>query len=351
MSQRAKRSYRIPVLVGLAVLALGLFVFGSRSRGPEDRCTGPKIVAHGSKDAEEAAREKRVKDALYCSLANWRRPDPSAAKKATSGRTPSQIILPNEKPPQPALFRRRPADSAPSAANGRGVSGLLGAATPEKSKRRASAGPAKPGAEVARSALPPSVDQAILLRQRDRLKEVNGAYGYNSRSYEALLVPGTVEVGASTTIPGLGQPLLAYTFQEVRHGDRVIATGREIAPSRGPDGDLVSYAHGAVEEHYLFEKDALEQVFMIKELSEPRSSITVQGRVATNLTSPKDGTTGAKLGFTHGDREVLSISDAWAIDAKGRRIALDLAYASGTVTMTVPASWVVEAPPPILTHP
>ena len=351
MSQRAKRSYRIPVLVGLAVLALGLFVFGSRSRGPEDRSAGPKIVAHGSKDAEEAAREKRVKDALYCSLANWRRPDPSAAKKATSGRTPSQIILPNEKPPQPALFRRRPADSAPSAANGRGVSGLLGAATPEKSKRRASAGPAKPGAEVARSALPPSVDQAILLRQRDRLKEVNGAYGYNSRSYEALLVPGTVEVGASTTIPGLGQPLLAYTFQEVRHGDRVIATGREIAPSRGPDGDLVSYAHGAVEEHYLFEKDALEQVFMIKELSEPRSSITVQGRVATNLTSPKDGTTGAKLGFTHGDREVLSISDAWAIDAKGRRIALDLAYASGTVTMTVPASWVVEAALPIMIDP
>jgi hypothetical protein len=73
--------------------------------------------------------------------------------------------------------------------------------------------------------------------------------------------------------------------------------------------------------------------------------------IETRLDPPVEGTRAPSLSFRHGDREVVGISQAVAIDADGRRLSLDLAYADGRMELRVPAEWIAEAVFPLVVDP
>lgn len=75
------------------------------------------------------------------------------------------------------------------------------------------------------------------------------------------------------------------------------------------------------------------------------------GTVTTGLTPPADGTKSSKLSFTHHGEEVIRVSQAIALDARGRRLPLSLEYSGGRLSMSVPASWVAEATLPLTIDP
>jgi fibronectin type 3 domain-containing protein len=113
----------------------------------------------------------------------------------------------------------------------------------------------------------------------------------------------------------------------------------------------VRYARGPVDEEYTLRSEAMEQTFVVNELPASRGAITVTGVVSTNLTAPADGAKGEKLGFTYKGRELITLSEAVAIDAAGRKLPLELEWSGGRLAMTVPADWVASATLPIKIDP
>jgi sporulation protein YlmC with PRC-barrel domain len=189
----------------------------------------------------------------------------------------------------------------------------------------------------------------LLARREGVLKELEGRIGYNSRAYGTTLAEGGIEFSTGIAFKGLGQPRLTYAMEELRAGDTVLAKGGSVRPR--VDGRSIAFDRGTVTERYLFEKEALEQIFVVASLPEERGEIKVSGRVTTNLAPPAEGTSAGKLSFTWRGVELLSVSKAVAIDAEGKRLPLELAWADGRMSMTVPAGWVQEARLPIVIDP
>lgn len=201
-------------------------------------------------------------------------------------------------------------------------------------------------------ALPEGAMASIVAGLENELLEKGGLYGYTSRAYGATLESGWVDFAATYSIRGLGSPGLSYALETVKVGDRIIAEGGSAEPRVRAERRTVWYARGGdVEEEYALRPDAMEQSFIVKSLPEGRGAITVTGRVSTNLEPPADGTTGPSLAFSRGDQGLLTMSEAVAIDADGRRQTLELAYQDGRVSMTVPAGWVASATLPIVIDP
>jgi hypothetical protein len=182
------------------------------------------------------------------------------------------------------------------------------------------------------------IDREGVLRERD------GEFGFRAARYGITLGAGRIDVSAER---GLERPQFSYALEEIRAGDAVIARGGAAAPQARPGGTMVCYDRGAVEEQYVFGPEAVEQNFMIRRLPEGRGEIAVTGRVATPLDPPAEGTVGPRLSFGRDGREVMYVSEAVAVDAGGRRLPLELAYAGGKVTIAVPAAWVERAELPI----
>lgn len=152
-------------------------------------------------------------------------------------------------------------------------------------------------------------------------------------------------------LPEIGRPRLSYSLEQVRIGNQIVDRFEDRTPAARVEEREIYYERGVVEERYVLLRDSLEQIFVVRELPADRGAITVTGRIETNLTPPPDGTIGSKLAFSHDGRERLSISDAVAVDAAGRRTGLELAYAEGRISLTVPSHWVADAVLPIVVDP
>lgn len=183
------------------------------------------------------------------------------------------------------------------------------------------------------------------------LFENGGTYGFDNASYGATLHFGAVEFGSQERIESIGRPLLQYSLSEIRMGDAVLARGGSVKPEARPGERMVAYGRGAVEEQYFLRDDGLEQVFLIRDLPAKRGAIVVSGEISTNLQPPSEGARGRKLAFSHEGKDRISVSEAVAIDAAGRTLPLDLTYAGGRISMTLPAEWVSSATLPLRIDP
>jgi fibronectin type 3 domain-containing protein len=195
------------------------------------------------------------------------------------------------------------------------------------------------------------VVEGLLDARRDVLKERGGIFGYNARTYGVTFDRGEIEFATTLRLKELGQPRMTYRLEEVRSGREVLARGGAVDPKALLEERAVSYGRGSIEERYIIGPDSIEQVFIVSSLPPERGTITVTGRVSTNLEAPEEGARGPKLAFHYKECELLSLSQAVAVDAAGRRQPLELAYASGRVTITVPADWVASAALPIMIDP
>lgn len=198
---------------------------------------------------------------------------------------------------------------------------------------------------------PAGAARTIALSREEALKEREGVYGFSARGYGATIGKGSVEVALPCELKDLGQPTLAYRFAELTVGGIPVAKGGDCVAQPRLEERTLSFDRGIVEERYFLRSDALEQSFVVKSLPAARGAIKVTGQVTTRLSPPAEGSIGAKLSFRAKDREVLSFSEAVAIDAAGRRLDLELAYVDGAVSMTVPAEWVASATLPIVIDP
>lgn len=198
---------------------------------------------------------------------------------------------------------------------------------------------------------PSTLQAGLVLSREDVIKEREGVFGYNCRNYGATLDGSGVEFAPAFEIEGLGRPHLQISLEEVRAGGEILASGGRVSPRALPDERAISYDRGTVEERYVLGTDALEQVFVIRELPPERGRISVAATVRTNLDPPADGTAGLRLAFSHEGTELASVSHAVAIDGGGRRLPLPLVYSRGRLSIHVPAFWVAEAALPITIDP
>lgn len=201
------------------------------------------------------------------------------------------------------------------------------------------------------SALPDAGTMAIVLEREEVLKQREGLYAYNTRHYGATIEKGGVEIATADEVEGLGSPRLSYKLEEASIAGIVFARGGEAAPTAIVEERAVSYTRGTVEERYLLRKENIEQIFVISELPSKRGDIVITGSVDTNLDLPAEGTRGSRLSFAFRGEERISISEAIAIDATGKKQPLDLTYAAGKVRISVPAEWVEHAALPIVVDP
>jgi len=170
--------------------------------------------------------------------------------------------------------------------------------------------------------LPAGALEGIVADLENELREKGGLYAYNSRAYGATLEMGWVDFAANYSLKKIGSPGLSYALESVKLGNRVIAEGGPAEPQTRAERRSVWYARGAsVEEEYTLRPEAMEQSFIVKELPGGPGAITVTSRVSTNLAPPAEGTKGASIAFTHGGKDLVTMSEAVAFDAAGRRLA------------------------------
>jgi hypothetical protein len=197
---------------------------------------------------------------------------------------------------------------------------------------------------------PPVLDPSVI-GQWGGLRERDGVFGFVGDRCRATFDASGVTFAFPRTSKDRPEPRLAWTFLDVRNGDRVLAQAGEVAPGETKKGEVVAYDRGAVEERYLLGPDRIEQDFLIRELPSREEPLVITGRVTTTLAPPPEGTSASKLQFFQEGSEAVAISDAVAIDAGGRRLPLDLTWSAGKLSMEVPASWLKEARLPILVDP
>jgi hypothetical protein len=192
---------------------------------------------------------------------------------------------------------------------------------------------------------------AAILGREEVLKERDGALAFNSRGYGLTIERGAIEIVTPLELKDVGQPRFGYTLEEIRCGGVLLATGGEAVPVADLQERTVSYVRGSIRERYVLGRDRLEQTFILSELPSPIGDLVITGSVTTNLDPPADRTRGPVLSFTHQGHEFMSVTEAVAIDAQGRRQAADLAYIDGKMQLIVPGHWLKGAALPILVDP
>lgn len=174
---------------------------------------------------------------------------------------------------------------------------------------------------------------------------------YKGSAYSLEAGEDGVVAQALTMGPDQNPLLIKFRLDAISIGERVIAEGKGTKVERGAAPRSLVYHRGSVDETYAMGPQGFEQSFVIREVPAGGGAISVRQTVSTNLTAPADGTTSSRLTFTRESRELIEVSHAAVLDARGRKLSLDLAYAEGHITMTVPAAWVAEATPPIVVDP
>lgn len=229
-----------------------------------------------------------------------------------------------------------------------------GSYSPLPKKRQTSA-----GLEASSSApRPPAFRQALSLSgpvalgpTPDAIQERDGSYGFKGDTYAVTLGRDQVTIALPRKMERGRRTTLSLALEEIRRGDTVIANGGGLAPELRKADAAVIYRRGAVDERYILRKEALEQEFVIRELPAGSGDVVVSSTVQTEFTPPQEGTAAKELSFAGPGGSALRFSQAVALDASGRTLPLEMAYANGRLAMTVPASWLSEATLPIVVDP
>lgn len=171
----------------------------------------------------------------------------------------------------------------------------------------------------------------------------DGALWVRGSSYKA-----SFDAAGATLIPFFGSdaprnfPLALRTKSVTLAGESI-----DVAPGAVErDGDEVRIERGAFFEQYLMRPDSLEQRFVFPTL--PASGELVVRLDAHSELAARD--LGATLRFEN-ELGRIDYSEAFAIDAAGRKIALDSTLVDGAIEMRVPADFVAGAQFPLVIDP
>lgn len=111
------------------------------------------------------------------------------------------------------------------------------------------------------------------------------------------------------------------------------------------------YRFAAFTEAYDVRDDGLEQSFVIHQRPGP-GDLVITGRVSSRLHCPDRDPAHQALHFADATgQEIVGYGRAIAIDARGRRIAIDTGYRDGSISLAVPGSWLEHAAWPIVVDP
>lgn len=147
---------------------------------------------------------------------------------------------------------------------------------------------------------------------------------------------------------------MRWTTEAITCGGRPVA---ELAPAPAHHRTAwrYEYRYPGVVEAYDLRADGVEQSFVIAARPHGRGDLVVRGRLTTRLSvdvvpSAEATHTALTLRDDQG-RAVARYGEAFAIDANGRRAAIDTACDGEHVTLTVPAAWLDAAAFPVTIDP
>lgn len=246
--------------------------------------------------------------------------------------TPSETLRQAQKAPSPAEVERPPVPAVVEA-------------VPLHSN---SASPTFTTAEQVNPAAAPAIE---ITSRKEEFIEWNGALSYKGLGYIVTADASGLTAAFLTKSPRDSSPTISLCLDEVRVGKTSLSFRESVLPGRETTPTTLSFDRGSVLERVQCAKDSFEQDFLISELPAGRGAITIVERIGTTLAPPADGTRATTLQFGTKESGAFQISKAVAIDAKGRKLPLDLHYAQGRMEMTVPASWVEAASLPIVIDP
>src|SRR5688500_13835569 len=173
--------------------------------------------------------------------------------------------------------------------------------------------------------------------------------GFNGKEYVSGGRAGQCVFALRVPSPDPDQPYLHYMLEQITAGGALIAKGGpEVPRARDAEGDFV-FSRPGVEEIYRPGPDGVEQSFLLRRLPEARGEVVVEGRLQTNLRLPEGKAPTLTLGRE--GRDLSRISDAVAIDARGRRLPLDLEIRDGRLLLRLAADWVRDAELPLVIDP
>ena len=146
---------------------------------------------------------------------------------------------------------------------------------------------------------------------------------------------------------------LHWTTQSVTAGGTPIVDATRPPEQHHTDWRY-EYRFGAVTEAYDVRSDGVEQSFVIHQRPATAGDLVVTGRIATELTGPRDasGSAHRKLAFADADgRPLVIYGEATAIDASGRKTTVSTAYDDDLVRLTVDGTWLDSAVWPVTIDP
>ncbi len=163
--------------------------------------------------------------------------------------------------------------------------------------------------------------------------------------------PGTLVAGVADAFrldaSGLRVTLdgeFSYRFESaVAGGVPVVALG-SVSPGVDALGAAV-FERGGLQEKYLAQGGAVEQVFVFPSLPGP-GDLVVRGTVSS--TAPFEPARSGVRSLAFG---ALRVSLAAAFDAAGRRVDCDLSYRDGGIEILVPGEWLAGAAMPLVVDP
>ncbi|MCA8952476.1 MAG: hypothetical protein KDE27_23395 [Planctomycetes bacterium] len=133
-------------------------------------------------------------------------------------------------------------------------------------------------------------------------------------------------------------------------GTPLLPPGAPVAAANG--AYRFEYRHGDVVERYDVLPEGVEQSFVLTARPAATGDLVVEGDIVSDLapalTAARDGA--LALRDANGT-ELVRYGRATALDASGRRLALDTALDGAAVRITVPASWLDEAVYPVTVDP
>ena len=153
----------------------------------------------------------------------------------------------------------------------------------------------------------------------------------------------------ATYIPALGSAAprnfpVTFRMDTVTSGGEALGFEREVAPTL--DGEAVVFHRGALRERYDVALGRVEQSFEFDSLPS-EGALVVELDVESELVGQAAGD-----GLTFvGDLGRVDYSGAFAIDAAGRRLALETRLVDGEVHLVVPADFVATAALPLVIDP
>lgn len=171
----------------------------------------------------------------------------------------------------------------------------------------------------------------------------DGALWVRGSSYKASFEPA-----GATLIPNFGSdaprnfPLALRTASVTLAGEPLVFGPGVVARA----GDEIRIERGAFFEQYLMKSDSLEQRFVFATL--PGSGELVVRLDAHSELQARD--LGLSLRFEN-ELGRIDYSEAFALDAAGRKLALDSAWVDGAIELRVPADFVAAAQLPLVIDP